>query len=604
MNIKHFNIKRGAFSLAVEEMDLSRKGLYLLQGENGSGKTSFLESLLKSNNIQDISPLEKQNMIGYFSQNLYAYPATGYQYLKGCNEELVQEYCGYFSFDCLEKDITFLSGGEFVILALIRCFSKDTPILILDEPTNNLDNGMTKKVEALLNRLSQGKTILLSTHDKRLELQYQGIIQVKEGKASLGTQAHTQLELLPLIPGKKVDPRPLFKKTLFSRFNGLMFMVVLFCGLLTSMISSNYLLNEVPDFDQLPYDNVISLMWIAENYSTYIEATVSSAELEKQYAEKTDTLDAKEILTLAKKEYVEDIYVVDTGYLSTLQMGSADSLKIFSLPNVISDHPNYAGTFPGCPKFLLSGSLPKDNKAEAMISYEQMQKQFGYQGDINGVIGQKIKVHNKTYTVVGLTSLPYVTLSYDKNATTQYGVIHVSDHSIKALKKVLQQMKKLNYGSLIFEDIFIQYDKSYEKDLMGYLTQHGPSYQYSSSYVDETIEKASYIKMLPKVIGISLLLSMLLCIILIIMASRMFVLVGNQIRDGDNWNFRPGKNRLALVGVFGVDFLIMTLFSMIEAAWFLGSVHRLIEMTPFILSNLMVFGMGLWLMWKKYKRHG
>ena len=604
MNIKHFNIKRGAFSLAVEEMDLSRKGLYLLQGENGSGKTSFLESLLKSNNIQDIGPLEKQNMIGYFSQNLYAYPATGYQYLKGCNEELVQEYCGYFSFDCLEKDITFLSGGEFVILALIRCFSKDTPILILDEPTNNLDNGMTKKVEALLNRLSQGKTILLSTHDKRLQLQYQGIIQVKEGKASLGTQTHTQLELLPLIPGKKVDPRPLFKKTLFSRFNGLMFMVVLFCGLLTSMISSNYLLNEVPDFDQLPYDNVISLMWIAENYSTYVEATVSPAELEKQYAEKTDTLDAKEILNLAKKEYVEDIYVVDTGYLSTLQMGSADSLKIFSFPNVISDHPNYAGTFPGCPKFLLSGRLPKDNKAEAMISYEQMQKQFGYQGDINGVIGQKIKVHNKTYTVVGLTGLPYVTLSYDKNATTQYGVIHVSDHSMKDLKRVLQQMKKLNYGSLIFEDIFIQYDKSYEKDLMGYLTQHGPSYQYSSSYVDKTIEKASYMKMLPKVIGISLLLSMLLCIILIIMASRMFVLVGNQIRDGDNWNFRPGKNRLALVGVFGVDFLIMTLFSMIEAAWFLGSVHRLIEMAPFILSNLMVFSMGLWLMWKKYKRHG
>ena len=57
-----------------------------------------------------------------------------------------------------------LSGGERQRLALARALLKKAPILLLDEPTANLDAVTEQKILATLQRILQGRTTLLITH--------------------------------------------------------------------------------------------------------------------------------------------------------------------------------------------------------------------------------------------------------------------------------------------------------------------------------------------------------------------------------------------------------------------------------------------------------
>ena len=57
-----------------------------------------------------------------------------------------------------------LSAGERQRIALARAFLRDAPLLLLDEPTSNLDGATEAVVLAAVQRLARGRTVLLTAH--------------------------------------------------------------------------------------------------------------------------------------------------------------------------------------------------------------------------------------------------------------------------------------------------------------------------------------------------------------------------------------------------------------------------------------------------------
>jgi len=88
---------------------------------------------------------------------------------------------------------TKLSGGQKQRVAIARALAKDTPILIADEPTGNLDEATGKAIIKLLYELSRDKLLIMVTHTfddvedyatRRIRLYDGTVIEDKEVKES------------------------------------------------------------------------------------------------------------------------------------------------------------------------------------------------------------------------------------------------------------------------------------------------------------------------------------------------------------------------------------------------------------------------------------
>ncbi|NNG96566.1 ABC transporter ATP-binding protein [Gordonia araii NBRC 100433] len=73
-----------------------------------------------------------------------------------------------------------LSGGQRQRIALARAFLRDTPVLILDEPTTGLDAATTERVLEPMLRLARSRTTILITHDAELAAQAPRIIELAQ----------------------------------------------------------------------------------------------------------------------------------------------------------------------------------------------------------------------------------------------------------------------------------------------------------------------------------------------------------------------------------------------------------------------------------------
>lgn len=78
-----------------------------------------------------------------------------------------------------------LSGGQRQRVAIARALVNRPDVLFADEPTGNLDSKTSKEIVTLLRELnSQGKTIILVTHDPELAKSSPRLISMKDGLIS------------------------------------------------------------------------------------------------------------------------------------------------------------------------------------------------------------------------------------------------------------------------------------------------------------------------------------------------------------------------------------------------------------------------------------
>src|SRR4051812_23290007 len=72
-----------------------------------------------------------------------------------------------------------LSAGETQRIALARALLRDAPLLILDEPTANLDPASAELVRAAVDRCRQGRTVLVIAHDDELASRADRIVRLQ-----------------------------------------------------------------------------------------------------------------------------------------------------------------------------------------------------------------------------------------------------------------------------------------------------------------------------------------------------------------------------------------------------------------------------------------
>ena len=72
-----------------------------------------------------------------------------------------------------------LSAGETQRIALARALLRDAPLLILDEPTANLDPASAELVRAAVDRCRQGRTVLVIAHDDELSSRADRIVRLQ-----------------------------------------------------------------------------------------------------------------------------------------------------------------------------------------------------------------------------------------------------------------------------------------------------------------------------------------------------------------------------------------------------------------------------------------
>lgn len=186
------------FVLASTNLEAGAGELVAIVGPNGSGKSTLLEIasgqlrpaqgrvLLDGNDLHAMSPIARARLVGIARQDTpLLFPFTVREFVRqgrhphvgrrlfetGEDESWVAWAVEQTDLGNLgERRVTEISGGEFQRAVLARTLAQRPRLLLLDEPTTNLDIGYQIEMLALLRRLARTErfTVIIVTHELNL----------------------------------------------------------------------------------------------------------------------------------------------------------------------------------------------------------------------------------------------------------------------------------------------------------------------------------------------------------------------------------------------------------------------------------------------------
>ena len=222
IEIKNFSYKYPLEDKNVLEnlnLKIEKGEFWAVIGKNGSGKTTLCNALrrfvpdfykgevtgeivIDGKNLKDFSPKELVTKVGFVFQNpftqisgvkdtVFEEIAYGLENLAVEKEKIIKrvnETLKLLEIEHLkDKNPQEMSGGQKQRVALASIIVMDPEILVIDEPTSQLDPKGTQDIFKIINIMAKkGKTIILVEHKLELIAEYaEKIVVLDEGKIIL-----------------------------------------------------------------------------------------------------------------------------------------------------------------------------------------------------------------------------------------------------------------------------------------------------------------------------------------------------------------------------------------------------------------------------------
>ncbi len=201
-----FEYSKGVQVLHNINLKMDKPGLYCIIGPNGVGKSTLVKCINKllmptegdiridGKNIRDMTIKEISEVIGYvpaFSQDCFSMPVIdailvgrhNHQKWKTTPADLLLVHKAMDMLDIEDlamRGFNELSAGQHQRVSLARGLVQETPVLVLDEPTANLDVKHQVYVAELLRLLAEETSlmIIMICHDLNIAARYANQIVV------------------------------------------------------------------------------------------------------------------------------------------------------------------------------------------------------------------------------------------------------------------------------------------------------------------------------------------------------------------------------------------------------------------------------------------
>lgn len=198
--------------LSDVSLEIPKNEIVGISGRSGSGKSTFLKLLMRfwdvqkgqmkisGKSVREINTTNLRKMESFVTQETYLFhdtiennirlaksSATHEEIVEACKKASIHEFImglpdGYQS-QVGELGST-LSGGERQRIGLARAFLHDAPLILLDEPTSNLDSLNEAVILKSLQEQTKKKTVILVSHRKSTMCIADRIYSMEQGRMS------------------------------------------------------------------------------------------------------------------------------------------------------------------------------------------------------------------------------------------------------------------------------------------------------------------------------------------------------------------------------------------------------------------------------------